>query len=126
MKFLIDSSAWIEYLEGSSKGEKVSEILKEDNEIITLPINTAEVISYVKRKEGNADSAYNIIIKNSRQFNPTPKISKEAGLLHAEEKSKNSSFSLADAFMISSAKSLSAKLVTKDLHFKSFKEVILL
>ena len=31
MKCLIDSSAWIEYLSGSKKGEKVNSIFKEED-----------------------------------------------------------------------------------------------
>jgi len=126
MKYLIDSSAWIEYLEGSEKGEKINKILKEDNEILTLPINIGEVISYISRKRGDSNLAYSLIIKNSKQINITPRISKEAGLLHAKIKDDNPSFSLADAFMIISAKSSSAILLTKDNHFKSFKEAIII
>ena len=110
MKYLVDSSAWIEYLEGSTKGEKVNEILKEDHEIIVLPINIAEVISYISRKEGNSDLAYDVIIKNSKQFNITPKIAKEAGLLHSKMKEEKQGFSLADAFIAITAKSLSANM----------------
>ena len=126
MKYLIDSSAWVEYLEGSQVGEKVNQILKEDNEIITLPINIAEVISYISRKKGDVKLAYDLIIKNSQQFNFTIRIAKEAGILHAKMKTENSSFSLADGFMIISAKRLSANLITKDHHFKQFKEAIII
>jgi predicted nucleic acid-binding protein len=126
MKYLIDSSAWIEYLKGSEKGEQINEILEEENEILVLPLNIAEVVSFMKRNKSNSELAYNSIIKNSKISQITPKIAKEAGLLHADLKRQNSGFGLVDAFMITAAQNFLCKLVTTDNHFKGFKEVILI
>lgn len=126
MEYFIDSSAWIEYLDGSSKGEKVNEILQSENEIFVLPITIAEVVSKIKRKNSNSELAYKVIMSNSKIMEFTPKIAKEAGLLHVDMKLKNSSFSLADALIIISAKSISAKVITKDNHFKGFKEAVII
>lgn len=124
MRYLIDTSAWIEYLEGSKEGEKVNNLLIKENEIYTISIIISEVVSKVKRKNSNTEIAYSSIIKNSKIFDLTPRVSKEAGLLHAEIKEKNRNFSLVDALILCSAKALKAKLVTKDSHFKSFKNII--
>ncbi len=126
MKYLIDSSAWIEYLEGSEAGEKVHKILKENNEIFIVSIIIAEVISKVKRKGLNTELAYESIIKNSNILDLSPKICKEAGLLHAELKNKQRSLSLADALIITSTRKLNAKLITKDADFKPFSNVIII
>lgn len=123
MKYLIDSSIWIEYLNGSKEGEALNKLIKENNEIFTLSINISEVISKVKRKRGNIEIAYESIIANSNIIEPTPKIAKEAGILHAEMKQKQSSFPLVDALLICTARTLSAKIITTDAHFKSFKDV---
>ncbi|MFB6246710.1 MAG: PIN domain-containing protein [Candidatus Pacearchaeota archaeon] len=45
MRYFIDSSAWIEYLRGSKKGERVHKILNSDSQVFTLPLNISEVIS---------------------------------------------------------------------------------
>jgi len=126
MRYLIDSSAWIEYLEGSSIGEEVHRVLESKEEVFILALNIAEVISKMKRKGKNYQVAYESMIKNSKVVEVTPKIAMEAGLLHSEIKPKNSSFSLADALIIKSAESISAKIITKDHHFKDFKESIIL
>ncbi len=126
MKYLIDSSAWIEYLEGSLSGEMVNKILKEQNEIYTTSLNIAEVVSKVKRKRGNSELAYEAIIKNSEITNITPKIAHEAGLLHASMKNKILGFSLADALIIKSAQNIKATILTTDNHFKQFKEAIII
>ncbi len=122
MKYLIDSSAWIEYLEGSETGEKVNKLLKSNNKIYTLSVNIGEVISKVKRRNKNVKIAYNILTSNVNILEITPEIAKEAGLLHAQLKEKIKSISLADTFIMASAKSISAKILTCDNHFKNLKE----
>lgn len=126
MKYLIDAYAWIEYLEGSKKGEKVSEILESENEIIILPITIAEVVSKVKRKEGNSELAYNVMISKSKIIEMTPKIAKNAGILHAETRKKSPRFGIVDSTLIETAKIINAKIVTGDPHFENFKEAIIL
>ena len=127
MKYLIDSSAWIEYLEGSVSGEKVNEILQEkEHEIFVIYVNIAEVVSKVKRMKKDFELAYNVIISNSKILNVTPRVAKEAGILHAQLKSKNGNFSLADALIIKTAESVSAKILTKDNHFKNFRNTIMI
>jgi predicted nucleic acid-binding protein len=125
MNYLIDSSAWIEYLEGSKGGEKVSEFLKK-GEIFSLSLIIAEVISKVKRMEKDFNLAYKIISSNSKVLEINPQIAKESGLLHAEIKKKKTSFGLIDAIILVSARKLKANLVTQDNHFKGFKEAILI
>jgi len=126
MKYLIDAYAWIEYLEGSKKGEIVNNYLESEDEIIILPITIAEVVSKVKRKNGNFELAYNIMISKSKVIETTPKISKNAGILHAEMRKKYPQFGIVDASIIETAKLINAKIVTGDPHFKDFKESIIL
>lgn len=127
MKYLIDTSAWIEYLEGSEKGQKVNEILKEEkNEIYSIPLIVAETVSKVERKKGNSDSAFDILTKTARMVELDILTAKEAGLLHAKEKEKSQSFSLADAIIIKVAQRNNLKIITKDTHFLSFKEAAVL
>jgi predicted nucleic acid-binding protein len=126
MNYLFDAFAWIAYLEGTNKGEKVNEILENENEIFTLPTTITEVISKLKRQDKNIETAYSAIIKNSKILNITPKIAKEAGLIHAEYKNKIEGISMADTLLISSAKATNSKIITGDNHFKSFKEAIIL
>ncbi len=124
MKYLIDSSAWIEYLEGGEIGEKVHEILQGGDEIYILSINIAEVISKVKRKKKDVELAYKAMISNSKMIEITPRIAKQAGILHALMKKKIPGFALADALILKSAQTISAKVLTIDRHFKNFKEAV--
>jgi|SRR3989338_1633416 len=126
MKLIIDAHSWIEYLNGSEQGAKLNELLNDDNEIWALLITIAEVIAKVKKKGGDTEIAYSSIIKNSKIFEPTPKIAKEAGLLYVKVRENNESFGIVDSILITCAKLIGAKLVTGDRHFKQFKETIIL
>ncbi len=47
-KYVLDSWAWIEYFEGSPKGERVKDIISDSrNEILTHSVSVAEIISKV-------------------------------------------------------------------------------
>src|SRR3989344_5983746 len=120
MKYLIDSSAWIEYFSGSSSGEKVSKAIESKNEVYTTALNIGEVISLLKRGEDNFEMCYEGIIKRSHIIEVTPKIAKEAGILHGEFKKTMPNFSLADAIIIKTAESIQATILTKDTHLKKF------
>ncbi len=126
MNYIIDSYAWIEYLDGSDKGDKVKEVLKEQNSIHTTAITVAEIVSRAKRKDRDTVIAYQTVITNSNIINVNPEIAKETGLLHAEIKKEIKDFGLADAFVLQTARKLNAKIITGDPHFKGFKEAILI
>src|SRR3989344_2748341 len=99
MKYIIDSYAWIEYLNGSISGEKVNKILKEDNEFFSLNLTISEVVSRVKRGKGNVEIAYNSIRTISKVVDITPEVAKKAGEFHAE-------------------------MITRDEHLKGMKDVV--
>lgn len=126
MRVFLDSSAWIEYLDGSSEGEKVSQILNGDNEIFSIPIIISEVISRAKRRKQDIDIPFRAITINSRVLETNSEIARDAGIFHADMKKKKRDFGLVDSFIWVVAKKLNAKLVTCDPHFKNFKNVFLL
>ncbi len=126
MKYLVDSYAWMEYLDGTSKGEKVREILMQESEVYTLILNISEVISRVKRQDRDTDNAYKAIVLNCKIINIDQEICRQAGLLHAEIRKKIKDFGLIDAFILLMARKLNAKILTGDKHFKDFKEAILI
>ena len=127
MKYVVDAYSWIDYFDGNEAGKKVKEYIENPaNEIITNTLNLAEIASFFKRKNANLEEAYKIILSVSKIYNFDEEFSKEAGLLHAEIKRNNKEFGLIDAFVLLTAKSLKAKILTGDEHFRSFKESILI
>lgn len=126
MRYLIDSWAWIEYLDGTKNGLKVKEILTEENEVFTIILSLAEIISRAKRKGKDIEGVENAILVNSKIINVNVEMSKQASLLHAEMRKTGRDFGLIDAFVLKAARELKAKIVTGDEHFRNVKEAILI
>lgn len=126
-KFVIDAYAWIEYFNGTALGEKAKEIIENsDNFIYTSAITIAELSSYFKRKKLDFKEAKKILSSLSSFYPVNSELAEEAGLLHAEIKSKNRHFGLADAFILLTAKKLNAKVLTGDEDFREIKEAFLI
>ncbi len=126
MRYYIDAYAWIEYLEGGKEGEKVNSFLTADNEIFIISTTLAEVVSKVKRKKGNVQIAYDAMIKNAKIIEMTPRMAKEAGILHAETRKKIPTFGLADACIVIASRKINAQIITGDPHFKQFSNTLIL
>lgn len=123
MKYLIDAYAWIEYLEGSDAGKKIREIVAV-NEVLTLSITLAEVISKVKRKGLDEQIAFNALMSNSVITHVSSSVARTGGLIHAEIRKSIPNFGLVDSLLLAVARENRIKIVTGDHHFAKFKEVL--
>jgi predicted nucleic acid-binding protein len=126
-KYVIDAYAWIEYLIGSKTGEKVKSVLeKETNEIYTCAATVAEVVSKTAREDREFETAYDILLSNSQIVNIDDEISKEAGVLHCEMRKTKRDFELADAYVLAVARTVDAKILIGDPHFRGVKEAVMI
>ena len=125
-KHVIDAYAWIEYLDGSEAGRKVSALLENNDETYTCAMTIAEVVSKVARKGKDVKAAYDILLSNSQIVNVDEELSLQAGLLHCEMRKALKDFGLADAYVLATARKLKAKVLTGDAHFKDVKEAVLI
>ena len=125
--FVIDASAWIEYLDGTSKGEKVKEFVENgDYSVFTNAVTLAELSSFFRRKKYNFEEAKKIILSLSTVNEIDVKFAEDAGNFHAELKSERKSISLADAFVFATAKKVNGKIITQDEDFRGLKETIMI
>ncbi len=125
-RYVVDSYAWIEYLDGTEIGRKVSDLIKENNEIFTCVLTIAEVVSKAARKGKDAKIAYDVLTSNSKIIDADEELSLLAGLLHYEMRKTVKDFGLADAYILATAGKLKAKILTGDMHFKNMKEAVLI
>jgi predicted nucleic acid-binding protein len=125
MGFIIDTSAWIEYFEGSSKGEKINQYV--ENEELITPVIVALELSVKAEKEGwNIEKIYNFIkLKSSIVGFPESEIT-SFGKMHVSARNKMPSFGMADTIIFATSKNLKMKILTTDHHFKRFDNVILI
>ena len=128
IKYVVDTWAWIEYLISGSAGDKVKEIVEnEDNEIYINSIILAEVISKSSMEKMDAKTAFDALttLAAIADINK-PDLSREAGLIHAEMRKQMKDFGLSDAFVMATARKLNARVLTGNPHFKGLKEAVMI
>ncbi len=127
IKYIMDAYAWIEYLDGTLKGETVREILDNpENEIFTCAVTLSEVVSKFKRRGFDSEIAIKAINALSKVIDVDIKLAVGAAEVHAQTRAKVKDFGLADAFVLACALQKGAKIVSGDPHFEKFKGVVFL
>lgn len=120
-EYIIDTYAWLEYLDGSPKGEIVRSIVQ-SSKCFTSAVTLAEVVSVVERRGKDTKSAISAVVTNSIVLNVDEAVATKVGMLHAVQKKKIKDFGLADAFVLAQRES-DQIIVTGDPHFKDVKNV---
>lgn len=122
-RYVIDSYAWIEYLDGSVKGEKARGIIEGKNaEVFTSVITIAEVCAKARKMNSDPEEAFRRIVALSRVEPIDPLLAKDAGVFRQDMRKKIENFGLADAIILLTARALNAKVLSGDYHLKGFRE----
>ncbi len=123
-RIVFDTFAWIEYLEGSEKGQKVRDYLQ--NEICTPMIVLFE-LSIKFAKDGVDFKPVIAFIKSKSQVTGNDEeLVVNAGKTWVEMRKTRPRFSLADSIILSTARRLGANVLTGDKHFMNLPETIML
>ena len=125
VKIVFDTYAWIEYFEGSKKGEIAKEYL-ENSEVLT-PVVVLLELSYKFEKEGGDFKKHlNFIKLNSKIVGFNDDFVLSFGKIYNKMKKKIRDFGLADAIVLNTAEIYNANVLTGDKHFSNINGVILL
>src|SRR5512136_1262133 len=109
-RHVVDSYAWIEYLDGTEAGRRVNDLLEGNDETFTCALTVAEVVSKVARKGKDVKTAYEVLLANSKVVSADEELSLQAGLLHCEMRRSLKDFGLADAYVLATARKLKSKI----------------
>jgi predicted nucleic acid-binding protein len=132
VKTVIDTYAWIEIFIGSKSGEKAKEILQKTEETYTPDIVLAEIArKYLREgmKEQTILERLTTIEETSNIIPIDKSIAIESAKCYVElmEKAKRIKLklpSLFDAIILATSRTLNAKLITGDEHFKDVHETL--
>jgi predicted nucleic acid-binding protein len=121
MTVTFDSSAWIEYFAGSTKGKRVKEILEGKDPVLTPSICLLEIKNKYLQEEQDFQDRIEFICNKSSIID----INTEIALLGADMKKKHKLYTI-DALIYATSQLCKSTLLTGDTHFKDLKNVDLL
>jgi len=123
--FIIDTYAWIEYFDGSRKGEKLQKLLQDEKNIFfTVECCLAEMKGWSLKKNKNFNDMFKIVRANSRIISITEYDWIHAAEIRFEQRKLQENFGLIDAMLIVKQKELNCKIISGDYHFKHIKDVM--
>lgn len=120
--YVVDSWAWVEYLRGSKAGQVVKKELDSGSEMLTNVVTLAELASKLRRERLDLESAWRAITALSKTIIVRGPDAKDVGVLHATMKETTPNFSLADAFVLQTARKHGCRILTGDPDFRGMKE----
>ncbi len=123
---IVDAYAWVEYLDGSTKGGKLRDLLEHGDELYTSAVTLTEVVSQAARMGRDQKTAHRVISGNSTIVEADEELSYDVGVLHAEIGNTIKDFGLSEAYVLATARRLNAKVLTGDPHFKDIPDAIML
>lgn len=123
--YIIDSSAWIEYFSGSTKGIKIKDII-ETSIIGTSLLSIVEIADKYERENKEFEDNLSFIKSRATIIPITINIALEAAKIKKEIRTKNSKFSIADSIHIATVRSENSRFITSDNDFTSFKNILLI
>ena len=125
-RIVADAYTWVEYLDGTKRGESLKNLIEAGDEVYTSAVTLAEVVSKAARTERDHEKAYAIIRGNSTIVEANEQLSYETGILHAEMRRTVKDFGLSDAYVLATSRKLGAGVLTGDPHFNGFKEAMMI
>jgi|SRR3989344_3056679 len=126
MECILDSHAWIEYFNGSKKGEIVRRLFSNENDFITIECCLAEIKGWALKNNKNFDELYRLIISNSEILEIEENDWIKAAEERFEQRKTQKDFGLIDAMILVKQKELNCKIISGDSHFEKIKNVIFL
>jgi predicted nucleic acid-binding protein len=124
-KFVLETSAWIEYFDGTKLGERCKDII-EQGDISTSIITLVELFDRLIRKCYEVDAHINFVLSRARIIPISRTIGKQAAICKNEMTKEHPQFGSADGIHLPGAIHKEVMLITKDNDFAGLKNVMLL
>ncbi len=127
--YVLDTYAWIEYFSNGENSARIADLLESREELFTPTIVLAEAKRKLIRELSKDRKA---VLADMLRFMKTRSLIVDLNWVIAEKAAEivdttlpdKSNFGLADAIVLATARTLGAKVVTGDEHFKGLKDVV--
>jgi predicted nucleic acid-binding protein len=126
-KLLLDTSAWIEYLNGTERGRRVREHLVKSNEFpLMTGMIAAEICSKFVREQQPVDAVLTTLRTSAMPVPFDLEVAHRAAHVYSEQRRKKQKFGIVDAHIVAAARLNGAKIVTCDTDFLGIPEAIVI
>lgn len=125
MKIIFDTYAWIEYFEGSKKGEIVKKYLERE-EILTPLIVLLELSYKADKEKWDFKKLLNFIKIKSEIVGINEEFVLSFGKTYNKMKKKIKGIGFADVIILNTTRLYDAKILTGDKHFSKIDRAIIL
>jgi predicted nucleic acid-binding protein len=116
-----DTSALIEFFQGTAAGAEVRKLFENEAVENNVPsVVICELVSKLKRAGIEPFEFVSVVEKNAIVLGLDLAIAKQAGHLHAELKAKEPGISMVDCIIMAHAETVGGTIVSKDTHFKHY------
>ncbi|MBS3062354.1 MAG: PIN domain-containing protein [Candidatus Diapherotrites archaeon] len=115
--YLLDTSAWIELFQGTKKGERVKNLMKEERPCMSM-VSIAEIAAWVKRENVERETLWTHILNTCTVLDLSPVVSFLAGEISIERRKSVGKWGLMDSFILATARAFSLVIMTADNDFR--------
>lgn len=110
----LDTSAWLEYFNGTAAGRKVRRILHKEPEVLTPAVVAAQVVEAARLRGGNSRQFLEFLQSKSEVVPVSPEIARLAGKINASHAHPPGDWTLIESLVLATARHRNAQLVTLD------------
>lgn len=123
--YLIESSAWVEYLGGSDRGKKISSIIETET-IATSIISIAELADKAEREQQSLGIILQFIQSKAAILPITVNVALRAAQLKKKLREQHPKFGLVDGIHLATSVEHHTILVTADHDFRGVENTIII
>lgn len=113
---LLDTFAWIEIFQSTSKGQKANELIR-SRQCYTSAISLAEISAWVEKEKLDRTIQMNAVRQSTIILALDEALLEQGGILKTQKRKTIPDFGLIDAIILATAKQYQLPIVTGDAHF---------
>lgn len=126
VSYCLDTSAWLEYLNAGLHGPRVRAFLQSDRAIYTPAVVAAEIIEAARRRRENTRTFLEFLGARTQLVPVGPEVARLAGKINAVRSDRVEGWTMLESLVWATARSVRARLVTRDPIYQDLEEVELL
>ncbi|MBI4362456.1 MAG: PIN domain-containing protein [Euryarchaeota archaeon] len=125
--YIVDTSAWIEYFEGTDAGRQVRQVVEAPNQMVLAPECVVAELKIWALLAGKEFEPFYGVVRNIAIVEPIHLEEwLEAAQIRQEMRAQKDrkDFGIIDALLVAKQRRHHARIVTGDPHFKGLKDVV--